>query len=363
MKILDKYITRGFIWPFIYCLFLFLFLFVIGDIFARLDVIVKQGMPFNIIREYYLAMLPYIFVQTAPFAVLLATVFLLGNLNRHNEIVAMRASGVNTLRIIAPLLLIGIAISLGVFLANDKLVPQSSVTSNMIQQLYLDRNKENRNQRLENITIFGKEGRLFYARTYDVKNKVLEDIVLLEHDKDQVLKRKISAARMEWTGDKWRFINADVFRFDKEGNVLGKPAVFRTPKILQFNERPEDLLKQQTQPEFMNYAQLREYIRLLDLESKSTAKKMLVELDYKLSLPFASIVVMLIGIPFALSNKRSRTMASMGITLAIALTYYAANATFLALGKGGFIPPIVGAWAANVLFAGFGIYLIATERA
>jgi len=66
----------------------------------------------------------------------------------------------------------------------------------------------------------------------------------------------------------------------------------------------------------------------------------------------------IIGIPFALNKVRSRAMASMGIALAIALAYYSVNATFLALGRGGFIPPIIAAWAANVLFAGGGIYLI-----
>ena len=362
MKIIDKYITTGFIWPLLYCLFVFVFLYMVADVLGRLDVLIKQDIPFDIIKNYYLSSLPPVIVQTAPFAMLLATVFLLGNLNRHNEIIALRASGVDTLRIITPLLLIGLAISLGIFLINDKLVPQSSVTMKMTDELYFSKNKAERNQRVENVTIFGKDGRLFYARSYDIKNKVLEDIVLLEHDNNQMLKRKITATRMEWTGDKWRFVGCDVFRFDKEGNVLGKPAIFRTPKIIQFNERPEDLMKQQTQPEFMNYAQLREYVRILGLESKSTAKKLLVDMYYKLSVPFTGLVIMFIGIPFALKRTRTKAMGSVGIALAISIIYYVANAMFLALGKGGLIPPIIAAWAANVAFAAFGIYLIAKLR-
>ena len=357
MKIIDKYITGGFVGPFIYCLFVFMFLFIIGDLFGHLDAIIKQGVGLDIIKTYYLALLPFIFVQTAPFAVLLATIFLLGNLSRHNEITALRASGVNTLRIITPLIFIGIAISLAVFLVNDKLVPQASVISNTIKETRFDRNQAESGDIIENITIFGKDGRLFYARQFNLKTKTLRDVVILEHDKNQILKRKITAERMEWAGDKWRFFGCDVFRFNKEGDVLGKPTVFRTPKVLQFTERPENLLKKQTQPEFMNYAQLREYVQLLALESKSTARKLLVDLDYKLSLPFTSIVVMILGIPFAISRTRTRAMASMGIALAIALVFYIANATFLALGKGGFLPPIIAAWAANVLFASLGIYL------
>jgi lipopolysaccharide export LptBFGC system permease protein LptF len=69
MKIIDKYITRGFIWPFLLRLFVFLFLYIVGDLLGHLDSLVKQNIPFNIIRTYYLASLPFIFVQTTPFAV------------------------------------------------------------------------------------------------------------------------------------------------------------------------------------------------------------------------------------------------------------------------------------------------------
>ncbi len=362
MKIIDKYITTGFVWPLLYCLIVFVFLYMVSDVLSRIDTLIKQDIPFDVIKNYYLSSFPVVIVQTAPFAMLLATIFLLGNLNRHNEIIALRASGVDTLRIISPLLLIGLAISLGVFLINDKLVPQASVTMKMTDDLYFRKYKWERNQQLENITIFGKDGRLFYARTYDIKNKILSDVVLLEHDKNQVLKRKITAQRMEWTGDKWRFIGCDVFRFDKEGKTLGKPAIFRAPKIIQFNQKPDDLLKEQTQPEFMNYGQLKEYVHILNLESKSTARKLLVDMYYKLSVPFTGLVIMLIGIPFALKRTRTKAMGSIGMALAISISYYVVNAMFLALGKGGLVPPVVAAWAANLGFAAFGIYLIAKLR-
>jgi len=362
MKIIDKYITRGFVWPFLYCLFVFLLLYVVGDLLGHLDSLVKQNVPFGIIKTYYLASLPYIFVQTTPFAVLLASVFLFSNLNRHNEIIALRASGVDTLRIITPVILLGLAISLAVFLVNDKIVPESAVISNTIKELRFDRDQKEKGDKLENITVFGRDGKLFYAREFDLKAKKLKDVVMLVHDNNQILKRKITAESMEWTGKSWKFHGADSFRFDREGNVLGKPAIFRTPKIIDFNETQESLLKKQTQPDFMNYAQLRDYIHLLALESKSTARKLLVDLHYKLALPFTSVVIMLIGIPFALKRTRSKAMASMGLAIVIALVFYGANAISLALGKGGFVPPIIAAWAANFVFAALGIYLLAEIR-
>lgn len=362
MKIIDRYIIRGFIAPFTYCLFVFLFLYIIIDMFGHLDEIIKEGIPFSVVRTYYLSSLPLIFVQATPFAVLLATVFLLGNLNRHNEIVALRASGINTLRIVAPLLILGIFISGAIYFVNDRLVPETSVISNTIKEMKFEKRQKEKSERLENITVFGKDGKMFYARYYDVQDKILQDVIILEHDINQVLRRKITAEKMEWLGDRWRFYDCVIYRFDRDGAVLGEPLIFKT-KILKFYERPEGLLKHQTQPEFMNYSQLKDYIRLLSFGSEQTANRLLVDLHQKLSLPFMSIVVMLIGMPFALKRSRAGAILSMGISIGISVSFYGINAISIALGKGGFLPPVVSAWAANIIFGGLGIGLLRKIRA
>ncbi len=362
MKIIDRYIVRGFIAPFLYCLFIFLFLYIIIDLFGHLDEIIKQDILFSVVKTYYLSSLPLIFVQATPFAALLATVFLLGNLNRHNEIVALRASGINTLRIISPLLYLGILISIAVYFVNERLVPEASVTSNTIKEIKFEKGQKEKTDRLENITVFGKDGKLFYARYYDIPNKTLSDVIILEHDANQVLRRKITAEKMEWLGERWRFYDCGVYRFDKDGAISGEPLIFKT-KILRFYERPEDLLKHQTQPEFMNYSQLKDYIRLLSLGNQRSANKLLVDLHQKLALPFMSIVIMLIGMPFALKRRRSGAIMSMGISIGIALSFYGVNAISIALGKGGFLPSIVAAWLANTIFGVLGVTLIRKIRA
>ena len=85
MKILDRYITKKFIFPLVYYLFLFIFLYVIMDIFGHLDEILRNKVPLNILLQYYISFTPLIFVQTVPIATLLATVYMLSALNKSNE--------------------------------------------------------------------------------------------------------------------------------------------------------------------------------------------------------------------------------------------------------------------------------------
>ena len=59
------------------------------DIFNNLDEFLKHGNSLRVIVFYYLYSLPTIFVQVVPVAVLVAVLYMLGNLNRHNEILAL----------------------------------------------------------------------------------------------------------------------------------------------------------------------------------------------------------------------------------------------------------------------------------
>ncbi|MDD5237146.1 MAG: LptF/LptG family permease, partial [Candidatus Omnitrophica bacterium] len=75
MRILDRYILKSMWNTFIGCVLLFLFLYVIIDLFSNLDDLLKQRVAIELLAKYYLAFLPIIFVQTSPIACLLATVY------------------------------------------------------------------------------------------------------------------------------------------------------------------------------------------------------------------------------------------------------------------------------------------------
>lgn len=102
MKIIDRYISREFLFPFVNCMVLFVSLYVIIDLVSRLEDILKNHVDISVLLQYYLAFLPIIFVRTAPIAVLLSTLYVLGNFSKYNEITALKASGQNVWRIALP---------------------------------------------------------------------------------------------------------------------------------------------------------------------------------------------------------------------------------------------------------------------
>ncbi|MDD5496058.1 MAG: LptF/LptG family permease, partial [Candidatus Omnitrophica bacterium] len=207
MKIIDKYMVKGFLWPFLWCLFMFVILAIIIDIFSFIDDIVKYKISIFSIIAFYVYYSPTILLQVAPMAVLLSTIYILSNLNKNNEITAMRSSGIGLWRILTPMLILGFIIGMFTFIVNDRVIPTSSRVANMIRRDELEKNK-NRGQQtkvIENVALYASDNRIIFARNYDPATKTLGDIIIHQHDGSERLVSKITAQRGEWTKEGWKF--------------------------------------------------------------------------------------------------------------------------------------------------------------
>jgi lipopolysaccharide export system permease protein len=285
-----------------------------------------------------------------PIAALLATLYILGNFNRYNEITAMRASGISLWRLILPFLITGLILSLVSLIINEKVVPVSSLISTTIKEQKIKKNKlKNKDKIIENVAFYGKENRMFYIKSFNQKENILSDIIILEHDDKQHLKSRLTAEKAVFEKGKWKFYNAIIYPLDRTGQLISEP-LFYKEKIINLPEKPDDFLRSQYQTEFMDYFQLKEYIKRFKSSGYQPIKE-LVDLHSKISLPFINFVIMLIGIPFALRSTRGGALIYIGVSLSIGFIFYSFIAISLALGKGGVLFPFISAWLPNIIFS------------
>lgn len=361
MKILDRYTLRQVAGPLVWCLTMFLILYLVMDLFGHLDEILRFGVPWSIVARYYGAMLPLIFVSVAPFATLMAVLYAVGLLHKHQELTAMRASGVGPWRIVQPLVIVGLAMSTLVLLINERLVPKAAVTVHSLKEVYLERVPGSvpttESRAIRSLTIYGAGHTLLYAKRFDPQAKIMNDVVLLEHGPDLKLRRKVTAERAEWTGGQWRLLNCTILRFGSDGRVFGKAVSFER-KVIPGIEPPEVLIKAERQSQMMSSQDLKAYIARLGAGSREATRKLRVDLHDKLAVPFASLVIVLIAAPLAVRSGRGGTLLGMGTAIAVSLVFYGTHALLLALGKGGWLPPAAAAWGANLIFGGLGIWLL-----
>ena len=359
MRILDRYLVNRFAYSLLYCLCLFSILFVVIDVFNNLDEFLKGGVNLRIVIQYYLYSMPSIIVQIVPMAVLVSLLYVLGNLARHNEITAMKASGVSSFHILAPYLFIGAVISFGIFLLSERVVPVTSVTSSSIMEGLIEKGKKKFEERsIQNATLFTKGNRMVFAREFALASNTLFDVVLFEDDPHRLMQTKVAAKKATYENDgRWRLHETIRYEMNRRGELTGEPD-FSDGFTVDLAAKPVDFLRESSQIEYMNTKQLEEYIRHLKGVSKKLVQKMLVDFHYKIAFPFVSFIVILIGAPLAMRTERGGTLLGLGASVAIVLMYYGINSVFLAFGKGGHLPPMLSAWFSNLFFGAVGLYLI-----
>lgn len=354
MRILDRYLVRNFFWPLAFCFALFLFMFVFIDGLSNLDEFLRHDAPFRLILTYYGLLVPMVAGEIVPASVLLASLYFIGQMNRHNEIAAMKASGVSSWRILAPVLFTGLLLSTGVMAVNECWLPQAAGISASIKKNMLDDDGTGSTKSLKNVTLITKNNRMIFARELRLDTRTLHEIIVLEHGRDLAVKAKVTAKSAVYEKGRWVFYDTVRYDFDATGDITNEPKLVESA-VTDIQEEPLDFVRQDTETHFMNFRQLREHIQNTGQSGEASSARLVVELHNKMASPFASLVILLAGAPVAIRIRRGGPWLSLGMGLLIVAGYYASNAVSMALGKGGAIPPAMSVWAPQLLFAAYGL--------
>lgn len=373
MRIIDKYLLKHFITPFLFTLFIFVMLYLVIDLFDNLNELIENKVDLRFLLPYYLNFMPLVIVEMCPIAVLIAIMFSLGNFNRYNEIIAMQASGISLLRILTPLIAAGFLISVAAFLINDRVVPQATMNASTIKEEKIEMAKIRVKYRkkgrkiLENIAFYGEGNKIIYTRRFDIFSDKISELIVHNQDENQNIVSKETAREVQWENNKWRAKDVVFYKLDSTGRIIGEP-LFYEQKTIDIKESPLDFKKRRHQVKFMNfefmsYAELKEYIDRLSFEKGPTIRGLKVALHQKIAYPFLNLIVVLIASPFAIVHTRKGgVLFGIAISIGIIMCYYTLMTVSIAMGKAGFIHPVVSAWLSNVIFASMGLALIVRHK-
>jgi len=357
MRILDRYILNSILIIFAGTVFTFAFLFILIDMFGNLQDFIEKSVSLKVIAEYYVSFLPSIVVQTSTMACLISVLFTYSSLNANNEIIAIRASGMNFWQITRPALIFALFVSALVFLVNEKFVPQSSIMNQEIRdnQIKVVPSQKGRGKQvIHNLTFYGLKNRLFFIDSFDPNTNELTGITIIGHDHNQNLVEKIVALRGTWTGIAWKFYNCQITTYSSALPNVPSGIRIAEEKLMDIKETPKDFLRQRMDINSMNLQQLHAYIkRFSGSGALKTVNNLRVDLHQKITFPLRNFIIVLIGLPFALKSvgkRKAMTFTSIAIALVIGFLYYVSDAVGLALAKGEALLPWQGAWLTPILF-------------
>ncbi|MDD5291582.1 MAG: LptF/LptG family permease [Candidatus Omnitrophica bacterium] len=357
MRILDKHITKEFISSLLTCLAIFLFLFVIIDSFTNLDDFIKNKIPLMIVAKYYLAIIPMVFVQTSPIACLMAIIYTMGKLNYNNELIAMRSSGLSIYKIVMPLFIVGVILSLISFLVTEKVLPVTQHLSDTIKAQYIEE-KHTTEETYKNLAIYGFNNKQMFINSFNAKTNVMEGLTILKHDRRQNVISKVFANKVKWENGVWIAEQYLLYNFDQYNHVIDSR--YLENYTFKMEETPSDILKQRQKINYMNSRELFSYINRLSGSGAETALRYLwIEFYQKMLSHFTPLIMILIGLPCAITVRRKGIgFSSVGISVLVALLYYVILAVSIALGKSSVFPALASVLITPVLFICVAVFLI-----
>jgi lipopolysaccharide export system permease protein len=363
MKIVDRYIFKSYISNFLVAVIGMMVLTIIADIFSFIDEIFKMGISPQNLFAFYFYQSPLYLVHIIPICCLISSVYLLGNLNKHNEMVALRTSGISIWRAMTPIFFATLLICIGVFIVNNTIVPPSTRMANKIRIEHLDIAKRGKEgiKEIKNVALFSSNNKIIYVSKMDASQNVLYNIIIQKNNLKNNLVSKVTADLASWQESTWIGKGIVIYSLDGDGKIIGTPT-FESEGVLPITETPIDFINNQWQPEYMSYQQLKRYIDSFGKSSRNTLRRLHVDLYHKTALPFISLIMVLVSASFTLTTARGGALLGMAKGVVIALCYIPVMAIGVALGKNGLFPPIIGAWFGNLVFGALGIWLLEQRK-
>ncbi len=125
MRILRNYILKECLQPFTLSLSILTSVFLLGYLPQLANKVINNGVSVGAMSQVFMYYVPILLGYTLPIACLVTVILAFGHMSSQNEILAMRASGVHLLRLLTPVVVVGIALCLVVYILNDRIIPES----------------------------------------------------------------------------------------------------------------------------------------------------------------------------------------------------------------------------------------------
>jgi lipopolysaccharide export system permease protein len=358
MRIISHYVTREFLKVTLLCLGVFVFIFLLADVMAKLKDFGEAGVPAGTMVRYFLFTLPFVVKQLIPVAVLMGTQLTFGFFSKNNQLIAFKSSGIHMARLSLPILLLSLLASLALLILGEVLVPFTQSRALEIWRTQVKKEEPRAVLFQEKIWYKGHQA-IYTFDHFDFRNYSAEGATLYFFDEDFRLRSRLDARAVSWRDGVWLFENGLFQTFGTDGSYGSQP--FREKRIT-LPEVPEDFCYQEKSGEEMTYQELRKTIRKVRQEGYDPAQYV-VEKHTRLSFPFVCLIMAVLGIALALRKEKGIGIAQ-GIvgSLFLAFLYWVFFGFSRSLGVSGTFPPLWAAWSTNILFLMVGGYLFLNIR-
>lgn len=351
MKILDRYIFRQFVKTFVFTSLAFVALFMLIHMVENLDDFMDRNQGFDAIAQYYLFAIPQTILITSPVSSLLAAILVAGKLAVSSELPAIRSAGVSMGQLLYPFLLGGMIISTINLTNSFWIAPAATMRNNDFERNELGHHKRDEEGGNSNLHILEPGNRIITLGSLNPDMSSARDVSIEQFSDSGIISRSdADSMRYNPENQEWVLRNASLRTFENGSER------FRTESILpvKLHLSLQSLAELNLRPDEMNIGRHWQYLSEKKHAGFAGLERSSVKLHTKLSLPFASLIIILIGVPLSAKKKRGGLAAEIGISLFAGFLFLGLQKTIATFGYNGVMPPMLAAWLPNLLFLGVG---------
>lgn len=357
--IINRYLLREMITPFFVSLGVFTFILLIAKIMELTDLVVSRGVGLGVVGSLLLYALPYFFVFTIPMATLLGVLLAFLRLSSDNEVTALKAAGVGLHQLLPP---VG-ALALFAWLVTSVLaiwaLPWGNHSfENLVYQVAQDKADLALKER---VFLDSFKNLVIYVNRLPGQG-LLQDVFVVD-EREANEPRTIVAKRGRLFPAKGGKLLIRLY----DGTIHSVSKDFSSAQTVHFKTYDvsvdaSGLIAQKRTDKHEKEMYVGELLDALAKPGLSTKRRYLIQMELykKFSLPFACLVMALIGLPL---GTHSRSGRSWGVAVALGafLAYYLMLSAAWSFGETGSYPPIVGMWMPNIVFGALGVVMFRRE--
>lgn len=359
MKILDKYILKEMVAPFLVSVLAFIVLLIGRVIFDNIDFIIEKRVPLLLVIRLIVFQIPWILGMVLPLAALFGTCLAVNRLGRESEITAMRMAGTPLRRIFLPIFIVGFVASILTLWLGESVTPWANREAELtVRHIWGLQDVPP----IQEEVFFESEGYYFYVQRVERENRnkvTLRNVMVYERPSIGGYPMLLTAAWATNEKNIWTLHDGVLHKLGSDGLTQYE---MKYPKMqLNLRRAVDDLWETQRTTEEMGLRDLQKQISLFSGSGREVSK-MKVDWHFKLSLPLSCFIFALCAAP--LSLRFSRMGSYSGILLGILIMFFYWNNILLgkALGMGGLLPPALAGWSQNIVFGVIGVYLLWREE-
>ena len=370
MNLFDRYLLREWLKILVLLLAATMGLMVMVALFDDFRDLIQLGAGPGEILIYYATLMPSNLSFVLTLSMLLSLLFVLSKLHRNNELMAMRAAGLNIFGTTRVLWLAGLVLCGVSLLLSARVVPWSVEASHSMKEGFQLRhdatNAPDSPLGLVSSVAFDnqRQNRMWFINHYSRVTETAYGVTVSELDAKRREKTRLMAREAKYDAARraWTFQNGREMWFDPEGGDLIHTVTFTTKFIPHFTEDPSLMLLIDRKPVDLSFNELR---RITDyFSSEDNPKYLRYEVRYY-SLLFDTLgplIILGIAIPFAASGVRVSPAVGVSKSIGLFFLYFILTSVATPLGDRGYLDPAWAALMPNLTMIGLATYFFGRMR-